>query len=287
MENLNIDPNSELVSESIKKCYTYLIEQQTNKYSTTIDILTHNSNMHGYGIINILCYHVTQNSKYPFIQFMLEKTPFCNGIIQEKLILPLIAISNNNETNLSIAILEKIKNLLPAIGCNGSKLSNDAYKGIITDNNERIYALVDISEVDIFRIAITRNTPIWFSLPTEIVNNRSICNIPIDDDVSKLFLNIPELSMLQNNATIKTFPMFDAFPLPDAVYTGSYLRNTEFRSVFGMSTDKVYSSCGEYYFYFRLFEDAVKEGGWVRQGGHKMINLNDSESMIDSKIYRI
>jgi len=273
MENLNIDPNSEIVSESTKTIrYNYLIEQQTNKYATTIDILTHNSNIHGYGILNILCYHVTQNSKYPFIQFMLEKIPFCNGIIQEKLILPQITISNNTniEIDVSIAILEKIKNLLPAIGCNGSKLTSDAYKGIISDMNERIYALVDISEVDIFRIAITRNTPIWFSLPTEIVNNRSICNIPIDDGVTELFLNIPELSILQ---------IIDsklAYPLPDAVYSGSYLKKTEFRSVFGMAQENVYLSCGEYYYYFRLFEDAVKEGGWVRQGGHKMIDINDT-----------
>ena len=52
---------------------------------------------------------------------------------------------------------------------------------------------------------------------------------------------------------------------------------TEFRSVFSMSREKVYSSCGEYYYFFRLFEDAVKEGGWVRQGGHKTIDLNDVE----------
>ena len=44
-----------------------------------------------------------------------------------------------------------------------------------------------------------------------------------------------------------------------------------------MSREKVYSSCGEYYYFFRLFEDAVKEGGWVRQGGHKTIDLNDVE----------
>jgi hypothetical protein len=42
-----------------------------------------------------------------------------------------------------------------------------------------------------------------------------------------------------------------------------------------MEKSQVYKSCGEYYYFFRLFEDAVKEGGWVRQGGYKLIDLDD------------
>jgi hypothetical protein len=166
-------------------------------------------------------------------------------------------------------MIEKIKNSLSAIGCDPSELTMDAYKGLISDKNERIYALVDISIVDIFRISLTRNNPIWFSLPTEIMNIRSICNIPIDDDVTEFFLNMPELSVLHIPNKM------DTYPIPDAVYSGSYFRNVEFQSVFGVSKGKVYPSCGEYYYYFRLFEDAVKEGGWVREGGHKLIDLND------------
>jgi hypothetical protein len=169
-----------------------------------------------------------------------------------------------------VTIIEKIKGLLPTLGCDGSKLTTDAFKGLIGDHNERIYALVDISDVDIFRIAVTRNTPIWFSLPTEIMNVGSICNIPIDESVTELFLHMPQLVMLQK------LDSDGIFPLPDAIYNGSYLRQTEFRSVFGTSKDVVYSSCGEYYYYFRLFEDAVKEGGWLRDGGHKLIDLNNT-----------
>lgn len=280
MNNLTIDPNSEIddiCTSKITKQYTYSIEQYTTQSLTNVDILKNNSNIFGKSILNILCYHVTQNSKYPFIQFLLEKKPFLTTLIKEKLELPAITISNANiDTDYPVAIIEKIKGLLLTIGCDGSKLTNDAFKGLISDHNERIYALVDITDVDIFRIAITRKTPIWFGLPTEIMNVRSICNIPIDESVSELFLNMPQLGILNKLDTQNMITMSDTFPLPDAIYNGSYLKHTEFRSVFGTSKDTVYPCCGEYYYYFRLFEDAVKEGGWLRNGGHKLVDLNDT-----------
>lgn len=282
MENLKIDPDSEIDEKyhetlNKKSNYTYFIESLLTKNITTADILKHNANIYGQGMLHILCYHVTHNGKYPFIQFLLEKLPYCNDIIQEKMILPMLTIPNENvEDDYSVAIIDKIKGLLPALGCDGSKLTSDSFKGLLSDHNERIYAVVDITSVDIFRISITRNTPIWFALPTEIMNVRSICNIPIDESVSELFVNMPELSILRKLDIENVFPMGDVFPLPDAIYNGAYLRQTEFRSVFGTSKEVVYPSCGEYYYYFRLFEDAVKEGGWVRQGGHKLIDLNDT-----------
>ena len=285
MDNLKIDPDSEIdenydATLNNKSNYSYFIETLLTKNIGTADILKNNANMYGQGILHILCYHVTKNSKYPFIQFLLEKLPYCNDIIQEKLVLPILTIPNANENTIldddySIAIINKIKGLLPALGCDGSKLTCDSFKGLLSDQNERIYALVDISAVDIFRISITRNTPIWFALPTEIMNVKSICNIPIDDDVNELFLNMPELSILRKFDIENVFPVGDVFPLPDAIYNGSYLRQTEFRSVFGTSKQKIYSSCDEYYYYFRLFEDAIKEGGWLREGGHKSIDLNN------------
>jgi hypothetical protein len=281
MDNLKIDPDSEIdenydATLNNKSNYSYFIETLLTKNIGATDILKNNSNIYGQGMLHILCYHVTKNSKYPFIQFLLEKLPYCNDIVQEKLVLPMITISNTNvDDDYSITIINKIKGLLPALGCDGSKLTSESFKGLLSDQNERIYAVVDISSVDIFRISITRNTPIWFALPTEIMNVRSICNIPIDDDVSELFLNMPELGVLRKFDIENVFPVGDAFPLPDAIYNGSYLRQTEFRSVFGTSKEVVYSSCGEYCYYFRLFEDAVKEGGWLREGGHKLIDLNN------------
>jgi hypothetical protein len=277
MSQLTIDTNfdesnSPQLNKPIKK-YNYLMEKQTLKHITNIEILSNNHNIYGDSMLNILCYHVTQNSKYPFIQFGLEKLPYCNDIIPEQLFLPYIKINHDTIDDCSTIIIEKMNNLLSGLGCK-CNLSLDSFQGVISGSDGRLYALVDISNINIFRLQISRESPIWFSLPTEIINIRSICNIPIDDRVTDLFLDMPELGVLNYYQSIDTYDK--TFPLPDAVYSGSYFRKTEFRSVFSMEKEQVYESCGEYYYFFRLFEDAVKEGGWVRQGGYKLIDLDDT-----------
>ena len=72
MDNLTIDTTSDMdesnyESELNKKCYTYLIEQQTNKVTTNMDIMNNNVNIYGSGILNILCYHIDVEHKYPFL----------------------------------------------------------------------------------------------------------------------------------------------------------------------------------------------------------------------------
>ena len=230
--------------------YTYLMKNKANKELLMSDIIAANRT----GIINILCYHVTNKSaKYPFIQIMLEKMPFIQGIIMDKFVLPFVTLSPNN---LSTNVMNKVKNGLLELGCDPSPLDdNDAFIGLI-DNN---LLLVDISAVDIFRISIARQNQTWFALPTEIMNTQTICNIPIDNNVTNMFLTTPQLGMLHNpdNNT-------SVYPLPDAVYTGSHFKKVEFSSVFGMPKEQVYSSCSEYFYFYRIFEDAVKEGGWMK-----------------------
>ena len=229
--------------------YTYLMKHKANKDLLMSDIRAANRN----GTINILCYHVTNKSaKFPFIQIMLEKMPFIQGIIMDKFILPFVTLSSEN---LSTIVMNRVKNGLLELGCDPSQLDDDAFIGL-TDNN---LLLVDISSVDIFRISIVRQNQTWFALPTEIMNTQTICNIPIDNNVTNLFLTMPQLGMLHNpdNNT-------SVYPLPDAVYTGSHFKKVEFSSVFGMPKEQVYSSCSEYFYFYRIFEDAVKEGGWMK-----------------------
>jgi len=229
--------------------YTYLIKNQVTQDLLMDDIIG--------STIHILCYHVTKTAgKYPFIQIMMDKkhNMFPNV---EQFVLPIINLSSDTNTNLSKLVLDLVTSGLKELGCNSSVLNeNDAFVGLLNANS-KLYALVDISAVDIYRIGISRLNSTWFALPTEIMNTQSICNIPIDEDVTNLFLSMPELGMLHNPLSNNT-----VYPLPDAVYTGSYLKQVEFSSVFGMPKRQIYSSCGDYFYFHRIFEDAVREGGW-------------------------
>ena len=229
--------------------YTYLIKNQVTQDLLMDDIVG--------STIHILCYHVTKSAgKYPFIQIMMDKKHNIFPNI-EQFVLPIINLSSDTNTNLSKLVLQRVSNGLKELGCNPSALNeNDAFVGLLNVNS-KLYALVDISAVDIYRIGISRLNNTWFALPTEIMNTQSICNIPIDEAVTDLFLSMPELGMLHNPLSNNS-----AHPLPDAVYTGSYLKQVEFSSVFGMPKRQIYTSCGDYFYFHRIFEDAVREGGW-------------------------
>jgi hypothetical protein len=245
--------------------YIYSIEEKSNKNITINDIVSTNK----YGFVQpiyILCYNINNDCKYPFLQFMMEKIPF-NNFIKEEFSLPSV-LCYNNETDLETLALEKVKRSLQIVNCDISKITPDMYKGIIYDEMDNIYLLVNISEIDIGSLQLSRNTLIWFCLPTEIINNKQICNIDINEMTVNLFTRTPGLSILTD---VDNKP----FILPDVVYTGGERKNVEFTSVFGNIKTQEYNSCSKYYYFYRCFNDAIKEGGWIKKGGTTEIDNTD------------
>ena len=251
-DTLDIDTNPK---------YTYLIKERVSQELLMDDMIG--------STIHFLCYHITKSAKYPFIQIMMEK-PLVTGV--EKFVLPFVSVTTDTKTHLAKLVLDRVTRGLQELGCDPSVLNeNDAFVGLLDLNNTK-YALVDISAVDIYRIGLSRLNSTWFALPTEIMNIQSICNIPIDSSITNLFLRTPELGMLHNPSTNNSM-----YPLPDAVYTGSYLKQVEFSSVFGMPKRQIYKSCGEYFYFHRIFEDAVREGGWSNLEEARKAELVDNE----------
>ena len=235
--------------------YTYLLEEKANKNITLNDVEIEE----GILIIYILCYHINNDNKYPFMQFMMDKIPFCNNIIKEKLILPCIIISEkSSDMDIELDILNKIKYSLNNLNCDYKKVTENMYKGIIIDSPQKAYALVNISEIDIYGLCFERNTFSWFALTSELINMKMVCNLPIDEECSKLFSKNIELGVLINPNTNSNYI------LPDPVYTGGEIKRVEFDSIFGNRKKKIYKSCGEYFYFYRTFEYAVRDGGWIQ-----------------------
>lgn len=236
--------------------YKYLLEEKANKNFCFNDIINEN----GSCVLNIICYHVGEQYKYPFLQFMMEKIPYCNNIVKEQLILPYIFIKDLSNS-IEETVLQKVKSRLDIIGCDYNRVTNDMYKGILFGNGNRsLYVLVNITGIDIYGLNFTRQTTCWFVLPSEIINTKKVCNIDVDKEVTDFFTDVPYLGLLFNNKTN------EPYILPDAVYTGSEIKLAEFKSVFGNTKEKKYNSCSEYYFFYKSFSDAVKDGGWLKDG---------------------
>ena len=241
--------------------YTYLIESQANKNIVIDDI--NNMNM-----LFFLCYHINTDSKYPFIQFMMEKVPFCNNFIKEQFILPYVVYYDLSKS-IEKLVLEKVSRSLNLINCDGNKVVESMYKGIVYDKEDRPYAMIDITGIDIKRLKLSRNTLTWFVLPSEIINKQSVCNVPVDIETVNLFTSMPELGILRNKLTN------ELFIIPDGVYTGDEFKILEFNSIFGKRKIKEYENCSEYFYFYKDFGDAVKDGGWIKEGGTNVIDLNN------------
>ncbi len=253
--------------------YTYFLESISNKNIESIDIFN-NDCLHNF--LYIICYHVTDTTKYPFLQFMMEKIPFCNNFIKEQFTLPFISF--NNTTNIEEFVINKIKTYLKSAGCDDTKVTNEMYRGIVLHDNSsyKHYVLFNITGIDISGLSLRRNSPIWFGLPSEIINTKSICNIDIDEEVTDLFTNIPHLGLLSNPITSKTYI------IPDVAYTGGENKKVEFSSVFGNIKSKEYDSCGEYYYFYKSFQDSVRYGGWTKKGGTQKIDITNKEQINNS-----
>lgn len=253
--------------------YNYSLEEKANKNIVLTDLV--NENRHG--ILNILCYHVETQCKYPFLQFMMEKIPFCNNLVKEQFILPYIFI-NDLSNNIEELVLNHVKQSLNVLNCDSNNINENMYKGIIFSHDKYTpYALVNITGIDIYGLNFQRQTSVWFSLVTEIINTNTICNIPIDEDIINLFTDFPEIGLLYDKNTNKPYL------LPDAVYTCENIKKAEFCSIFGNCKTKAYDSCDEYYYFYRSFNLAMKESN----NSLKHINraMNRYALFVEGKIY--
>lgn len=256
--------------------YKYFLEDIGNKNLDQNDI---DSN-----ILYILCYHIEKECKYPFLEFMMEKIPFCNNLIKEQFVLPHI---NNNGENIKHLALEKVKCRLNSICCDTTSMNDDMYKGIIWINNW--YILINISEINISGLYLSRNSICWFVLPSEIINIKKVCGIDIDSEVTSLFTENPILGILTNPNTK------NIYILPDSVYTGDEYKLVEFNSIFGNRKKKIYENCGEYFYFNRDFKDIMKDveliGGINRYAlfieGELYIEIENEFSLTDSEIEKI
>lgn len=199
----------------------------TANHDLTAEMIFEYFNPNKSEVLPYICYHITDNeSSEPVLQIMLQKTPFCNNIIKEELVLPSI-IFNRDSENIDELILDDVRR-----GLYNKKLNKNVraiFKGILVDTDNNCYGLVDLSDTYIKYWELTRNSPLWFVLPTEIVNLQSVYDIPVSEKVVELFTyRKSELCILQNTETD------EYYSAPDVGYTfNTNYKTAELHLVFG------------------------------------------------------
>ena len=236
--------------------YFYYPAFTANRYLTADMIFEYFSKSE---VLPYICYHITNSAlDIPFLQIMLQKTPFCNNIIKEELVLPSI-IFNRNSENIGDMILADVRRGLQKMNLKNKNKDKDiVFKGILVDINNNCYGLVDLSNIELKYLELRRNTPLWFVLPTEIVNLQSVCNIPVSEKVIELFTyKKPELCALQcHNEQGKYY--FS----PDVGYTINDYKTSEMELVFGPSRKILSDSETHVYSFYRSFTPFLNENAF-------------------------
>jgi hypothetical protein len=216
--------------------FTYLPEENAEDYDIMIDVTCY-----------ILCYTINSSTTYPFLQFMLIKS-------FGELYLPFIKIGKESK-NYKEQILMIIKDNLELINCDGKSINNSMFKGFI-DINGIPFALVNVTDIDTQFLNLGQISPLWFVLPSEIINNRTVCNVPINEYTSHIFTTNPNLSLLYNSITN------EKYNIPECVYTIGQNSTVDFNAIFGPKKQQIpqmldVNLTNKYYWFYTSLNEAI------------------------------
>lgn len=175
--------------------------------------------------VNLICYNVTTQGKYPFLQFMLYNSiefPLLQSITQN-LTFPKLHIWDKNSFH--IQIQQYIKDELASIQCIVENINDIKIKGIFA--RDESYVVVDVSSIDITSLFLSKQSSVLFALSSEICNLKHVCNITVHEDVSSFFVENKTFLNLEYDNRL--------YPSPEVVYELSKFKQTQFQNMFGVS----------------------------------------------------
>jgi hypothetical protein len=204
--------------------------------------------------ITISAFQINNEKKYPFLSYLLCKNPF-----DDSFNLPCIPLNYQSVNTMNIITITQIF-LLSVLNLENSKDHLDLleFKGFYIVNSE-MYIFYDLTK-SILKIKHAFDD-ICFGLISEIVNNQSICNSQINEEVTNFFLNNSDFCFLKNKDNT-------IHELPVVCYVGKYGHMLYFSYIFGVSKSENNELFGPYY-YFTNYENAIK------QIGYQYNNIND------------
>jgi hypothetical protein len=234
-ESLYIDE-----SKKYKNCYDNALQL----LNINIDEYTTSNNC---GIVNIIPYSVNKRGKYPFIEFILNKSSefYKNEVVSE--------LNFNRFFYMTGAdILDYSNKLLNAsfshVVKDESVDFNKYYKGYVNENHI-VYLFYDCTEIN-KDSTVTNLYNMWITLSEEICR-KSSCDISINGDVVEFFTNNRSFLYL-------TDADGHSYELPDVGFTGSTFKKAEFRSVFSNMASSIHDIFGPYY-YFTSYKHAIED----------------------------
>jgi hypothetical protein len=199
-----------------------------------------------YTNVNICAYNINVNGKYPFQQFILTKS--INNTIEFPSVLIYTDFNSTELINytkvclfglLSIDDFEKFNDLVE-------------FNGYYEYNNN-LYLFFDITNYKENITSTDKNSSLWISLIDEIVNQKNLFDIKIDEEISNFFIKNADLCFLVDEN-------HNNYDIPVVGYVSKENSKTNFTYIFGEGAGDKNSLLGSY-FYFTDLNNALKNSG--------------------------
>ena len=207
--------------------------------------LDYKNELFEYFDINIFAYTINNEKRNPFQQILLTKS------INSELIFPNIPLFNNLNKNELIdytkvclygfLMVEDFETFDELIKFDG-----------FYEYNSNLYLFFDLTENNINLNDIYSSSSLWFGLIDEIVNHRNICNIKINESVTKIFQENQDLCFLVDESDFQ-------YDLPVVCFASKPEKMLNYTYIFGQVKDDRNAILGPYYYYkdyYTAFEEA-------------------------------
>jgi hypothetical protein len=212
-------------------------------------VLLNNDFIHtirSYKHVNICAYNINTSGKNPFQQFILTKS------VNNTMELPSILIYKDFN---SLELLNYTKVcLFGLLNIDDFEKFNELinFNGYYEYNNN-LYLFFDITNCKINIDYTYKNSNLWIAILDEIINQKKICSIEIDKEVTDFFVKNSELCFLIDDAN-------NNYEIPVVGYVSKEKSKTNFTYIFGESARDKNSLLGPY-FYFTDFNNALQNNG--------------------------
>jgi hypothetical protein len=196
--------------------------------------------------IKIISYEIKNNSKYPYIKYLLFKNLETNTLNFANLEINELELNSER-----LILLSKLK-LLILLDLNENKNYDEdiCFKGFCV-NNEELHIFFDLTNCKIEIESTSRKYTIFFCLIDEIINHTNICNFSIEPYVTNFFNSNIDFCFLKNKNDTN-------YEVPSVGYVGIPQNTINFTYVFGISKNDNNAILGPYY-YFTDYNNSIKE----------------------------
>lgn len=214
--------------------------------------------------VYIYTYRINNTGKYPFLEFIME-------YMVDSFSFPTFIYTSYTDTN-NYADIHDAESVVNSVVNSDVKSDVEyiieqltikkSFRGFFSENVDDCHAETKTNAYLFFE----SNEPItdadmfykedkhWIVTVDEIVNQRRVCNIPVNPEVTCFFLKNPFFSFIRDEN-------INVCETPVVKYSGVCDSLLKIRSIFGMPASEKTEIMGPYY-YFTNFEGAVKNGAW-------------------------